>query len=157
MHHLQGVSMQAMSIDCLNTAKHFCLSDCINTLESSSAQVRQTFSRYTQEHQTMADDWFKLMERRGWYQVPPARPESRTQMAGFINSLQSGISGQYTGAGTTQSTAGQYNYSQTYGGGSQYGWGQGGFGSQLYGRQSAAQQQGGMYSGASVSGQQYLK
>ena len=62
---MQGVSLQAMSIDCLNTSKHFTLVDCINTLESSSSQVRQAFSRLTQEHQSMADDWFRLIQR-GW-------------------------------------------------------------------------------------------
>lgn len=157
MHNISGISLQAMSIDCLNTAKHFTLVDCINTLESSSAEVRQSFSRLTQDHQSMADDWFRLMNRRGWYQVPEARPEIRSQVAGFLNSMQSGFtSGQVAGMGSTMSPPGQYNYTHTYGGGSQYGYGQGGFGSQIYGQQSAAQEQGGMLTSSSMPGQ-YLR
>lgn len=141
------VSMQAMSIDCLNTAKQFTITECFNTLESSSAQCRQSFSRMTQEHQSMADDWFRLMHRRGWYQVPEARPEIRTQIASFVSSMQSSMQSPFSGAGST-AQSGQFGYGQSFGSGNQYGYGQGGFGSQIYGQQSAAMQPGGMYTGS---------
>jgi hypothetical protein len=153
----QGVSLQAMSIDCLNTSKHFTIIDCINTLESANSQVRQAFSRLTQEHQSMADDWFRLMERRGWYQVPEARPEIRTQMANFVNTMQTSMRSM---PGQSYTSAAQPSYGfghQTFG--SQSGYGQGGFGSQIYGQQSAAQYQSspmsGM-SGTSFGSSQYL-
>lgn len=158
---IQGVSPQAMSIDCLNTSKHFSIIDCINTLESSSAQIRQTFGRLTQEHQAMADDWFRLMARRGWYQVHEARPETRTQVANFMNTMQTSMQSNIPSQTfSTASQPGQYGFgSQTYA--SQSGYGQGGFGSQIYGRQSAAQYQGSPMTGMSGSswgnqGTQYL-
>lgn len=153
----QGVSLQAMSIDCLNTSKHFTIIDCINTLESSSSQVRQAFSRLTQEHQSMADDWFRLMQRRGWYQVPDARPEVRTQMANFINNISSAVQTMPGQSFTSVSQPNQYGLgTQTFG--SQSGYGQGGFGSQIYGQQSAAQYQNSPMTGVSTSfGNQYLR
>ena len=150
---MQGVILQAMSIDCLNTSKHFTLVDCINTLESSSSQVRQAFSRLTQEHQSMADDWFRLMHNRGWYQVPEVRPEVRTQVANWINSIQTNMTGQqFT---TSPQTTGQYSMTSPTYGGPQYGYGQGGFGSQIYGQQSAAQVS--PVTGTSYMNQQYLR
>lgn len=148
---IQGVSPQAMSIDCLNTSKHFTIIDSMNTLESSSSQIRQTFSRLTQEHQAMADDWFRLMHRRGWYQVHEARPESRTQTANFLNTMQTSIQSQMPGQPQTFTTGTQptsYSFgSQTYS--PQSGYGQGGFGSQIHGRQSAAQYHGSPMTGMS--------
>lgn len=159
----QGISPQVISIDCLNTSKHFSIIDCINTLESSSSQVRQTFNRLTQEHQSMADDWYRLMQRRGWYQVQEARPESRTQTANFINSIQSSIQSSIPGQSFTASSQPVSQYGgghQVYGGSSQYGYGQGGFGPQISSQQSAAQYQGSPVSGApgtSWGSGQYLK
>lgn len=151
----QGISLQAMSIDCLNTSKHFTLVDCINTLEASSSQVRQAFSRLTQEHQAMADEWFRLMHNRGWYQVPEARPEVRTQVANWINSLQTNMMGTGQQTFTTSPQPSQYGITGPTYGGPQYGYGQGGFGSQIYGQQSAAQAS--PISGTSSVNQQYLK
>jgi len=152
-----GVSLQAMSIDCLNTSKHFAIVDCINTLESSSSQVRQAFGRLTQEHQSMADDWFRLMNRRGWYQVSEARPEARSQVANFINSMQTAMQTSIPGQTFTSAAQPSYGFGQF---GSQSGYGQGGFGSQIYGQQSAAQYQSspvtGMY-GTTQGSSQYLR
>ena len=155
----QGVSPQAISIDCLNTSKHLSIIDCMNTLESSSSQVRQAFGRFTQEHQAMADDWFRLMERRGWYQVQEARPESRTQTANFINSMQTSMQSSIPGQSfsTSVQPTSQYGLGNQNYGGTQYGYGQGGFGSQIYGQQSAAHYQSSPMSGTSFGSQQYLK
>ena len=140
MNLQQGsISLQGMSIDCLNTAKHFSLVDSFNSLESSNPQVRQAFSRTAQDHKSMAEDWFQLMHRRGWYQVPDARPEIKSQVSNFINSLQSNI-------GAQQTTAGQQTFGQTFGG----------YGQQNYGTQTVAQQGG--YQGSGMqAGQKYLR
>ncbi|NLO89864.1 MAG: spore coat protein [Clostridia bacterium] len=103
-----SISLQAMSIDCLNTIKHFALIDTINVLESANSQVRQTLMRTTQEHMSMAEDWFQLMNRRGWYQVPEARPEVRNQLNNFVSSVQSNIGQRIT-------TGGQAGYQTPYG------------------------------------------
>jgi len=103
-----SISLQAMSIDCLNTIKHFALADSVSVLESSNAQVRQTLMRTAQEHMSMAEDWFQLMHRRGWYQVPEARPEVRSQLNNFVSSVQSNIGQQIT-------TGGQAGYQTSYG------------------------------------------
>lgn len=153
-----GVSLQAMSIDCLNTSKHFSIIDCINTLESSSSQVRQAFSRFTQEHQSMADDWFRLMSRRGWYPIQEARPEAISQMTNFINTMQSSMQSNIPGQSFTSASQPSFGIPQTYG--SNLGYGQGGFGSQIYGQQSAAQYQSTPMSGVSGStwgSSQYLR
>lgn len=158
MQQQMGVSLQAMSIDCLNTSKHFSIIDCINTLESSSSQVRQAFSRLTQEHQSMADDWFRLMSRRGWYQVQEARPEAISQVANHISTLQTSMQSTMPGQSFTSASQPSYGVPHSYG--SQPGYGQGGFGSQIYGQQSAAQYQSspmsGM-SGPSWGSSQYLR
>jgi len=114
-----SISLQGMCIDCLNSIKHFALVEAFNTLESSNPQVRQAFNRMAQEHQSMAEDWFQLMHRRGWYQVPNARPEIRSHVNNFISSLQSNM-------GMYQMATGQV--------------GQQMYGQQTYGQQSVAQQ-----------------
>jgi len=129
-----NISLQGMSIDCLNTIKHFALVEAFNMLESSNPQVRQAFNRMAQEHQSMAEDWFRLMHRRGWYQVPDARPEIRSQVNNFISSLQSNM-------GIHQMATGQV--------------GQQMYGQQTYGQQSVAQQ--GRTQGTGMQGtQKYL-
>jgi len=129
-----NISLQGMSIDCLNTIKHFALVEAFNMLESSNPQVRQAFNRMAQEHQSMAEDWFRLMHRRGWYHVPDARPEIRSQVNNFISSLQSNM-------GIHQMATGQV--------------GQQMYGQQTYGQQSVAQQ--GRTQGTGMQGtQKYL-
>lgn len=126
--HQNSISLQGMSMDCLNTLKFFSVSEASNILESSSPQIRQKFQRMAQEHQSMAGEWFQLMHRRGWYPVSEARPESINQTLSHISSLQSGIS-QSTGM-----YMGQQNYEPHYG--QQYSYG----GHQSYGQQTVASQ-----------------
>ncbi|HBT20867.1 MAG TPA: hypothetical protein DEA47_05860 [Peptococcaceae bacterium] len=106
-----SLSLQAMSIDCLNTIKHFALVNAFSVLESSNAKIRQTLMRTAQEHMSMAEDWFQLMNRRGWYQVPEARPEVRSQLNSFVSSVQSNITKKSAEGGqTVYQTYGQQSY-----------------------------------------------
>lgn len=118
--HQGGISLQAMAIDCLSSCKHFCLEDSFNTLESSNAQVRQMFQQMAQQHQSMAEDWFQLMNSRGWYQVPDVRPEVRNQVSSFINSLRASMNVGMAAGNVQQYGQGQFGYGQqTYGDGRQ--------------------------------------
>ncbi|NLK01230.1 MAG: spore coat protein [Clostridia bacterium] len=96
MQH-NSISPQGMSMDCLNTLKHFTVSESFNILECSTPHIRNKFQKMSQEHQAMAEDWFQLMHRRGWYPVSEARPEKIKQTLSQISSLQSGISDQFQG------------------------------------------------------------
>ena len=96
------VSPVSISIDCLGTTKYQALLDTDGALESATPQIKQMYTRMTQEHLAMADEWFRLMNSRGWYQVPQARPETVAQA---VNHIQTVIS-------QAQSTAAQANIQQ---------------------------------------------
>jgi len=65
-----------------------------------------------QEHTAMADEWFRLMNSRGWYQVSQARPESVTKSISNLQNIVSQVQGIPAQAGIQQ-------YQQTQGIGAQ--------------------------------------
>ncbi|MCL5935034.1 MAG: spore coat protein [Firmicutes bacterium] len=97
MPYRQQISPVSISIDCLNSTKYLVLRDAVDAVKTASPQLKQVYSRMTQEHLAMQDEWFRLMNSRGWYQVAPAQPNTITQT---INQIQTVIS-------QTQGTAGQ--------------------------------------------------
>ncbi|MFZ5646042.1 MAG: spore coat protein [Bacillota bacterium] len=84
-HH--QISPVSMSIDCLNSTKYMILRDAQGMMETATPQLKQAFARMTQDHVTMADEWFRLMNSRGWYNVSQARPESVTALATQIQTV----------------------------------------------------------------------
>lgn len=96
-----SISPQGIATDCLNSSKFLVISDAFESLECSTPQIRDTFVRMNQQHLRMADEWYRLMSRKGWYQVPQARPEIQSQVASHINTMGSQIMGSaYTQAST---------------------------------------------------------
>ncbi|MEW6572284.1 MAG: spore coat protein [Bacillota bacterium] len=89
MPYYQQVSPISIAIDCLNSTKYLVLRDAYGAMETTTPQLRHAFSRMAQEHLGMADEWFRLMQSRGWYQVPQARPE---MVAQAMNQFQTVIS-----------------------------------------------------------------
>ncbi|MFZ5652352.1 MAG: spore coat protein [Bacillota bacterium] len=87
MPYHQQISPISMSIDCLNSTKYQIFKDAHVVMESASPQLKQVFSRMTQDHVAMADEWFRLMNSRGWYNVSQARPESVAQTASHLQSV----------------------------------------------------------------------
>lgn len=79
MPYHQQVSPVSISIDCLNSTKYPVLRDAYGAMETATPQLRQAYNRMSQEHLALADEWFRLMNSRGWYQVPQARPEIVSQ------------------------------------------------------------------------------
>ncbi len=88
----QQVSPVGISIDCLNSAKYQALRDVNGVMESATPQLKQVYSRMAQDHLAMADEWFRMMNSRGWYQVLQARPEivsqAMTQLQNVISQAQ---------------------------------------------------------------------
>lgn len=82
-----NMSPQSLAIDCLNSLKFLSICDAFETLESSTPQIREMFSRASQEHARMADEWFRLMSRKGWYQMVPARMDIQSQVASHLNNM----------------------------------------------------------------------
>jgi spore coat protein CotF len=76
-----------MAIDCLNSTKYLVLRDAYGAMETATPQLRQAFSRMAQEHLAMADEWFGLMQSRGWYQVFQARPEMLAQTMNHVQTV----------------------------------------------------------------------
>lgn len=87
MPYRQQISPISMSIDCLNSTKYQIFKDAHVVMESANPQLKQAFSRMTQEHVAMADEWFRLMNSRGWYNVSQAKPESIAQAASQLQNV----------------------------------------------------------------------
>jgi len=87
MPYRQQISPVSISIDCLNSTKYLMLRDAYSATETATPQLKQAYARMAQEHLAMADEWFRLMNSRGWYQVPQARPEIVTQTVSQIQSV----------------------------------------------------------------------
>jgi spore coat protein CotF len=87
MPYHQQLSPVSISIDCLNSTKYMAERDTSGALEAATPQLKQIYSRMAQEHLAMADEWFRLMNSRGWYQVSQARPEMIAQTMNQIQSL----------------------------------------------------------------------
>lgn len=85
----QQLSPASMAIDCLNSTKYLVLRDAYATMETATPQLKQAFNRMAQDHLSMADDWFRLMNNRGWYQVPQARPEILNQIMNQVQTITS--------------------------------------------------------------------
>ncbi|MFW5787488.1 MAG: spore coat protein [Halanaerobiales bacterium] len=83
------ISVQSISTDCLNSAKYLVLRDSYVTLESATPQVKQTVRSMFDDHIQMADDWFRLMSSKGWYNVPQASSSFTNQMVGQIQDFSS--------------------------------------------------------------------
>ncbi len=113
MPYHQQISAVSVAIDCLNSAKYLALRDTQGAMEASTPQLRQAYSRMTQEHLAMADEWFRLMNSRGWYQVSQARPEMVAQTINQLQSIVAQVQGPPVQAGfqpyqTAQGTLGQF-------------------------------------------------
>ncbi|MCL6612069.1 MAG: spore coat protein [Peptococcaceae bacterium] len=93
MPHHQQVSPVCIAIDCLNSTKYLAQLDTKGVLEASTPQLKQAFSRMNQDHVAMADEWFRLMNSRGWYQVAQARPETVTQAMSHLQTVISQTQG----------------------------------------------------------------
>jgi len=106
MPYNQQVSPVGIAIDCLNSIKHMASLDTKGALETATPQLKQAYSRMNQEHLAMADEWFRLMHSRSWYQVSMARPESVTQSLSHLHSVVNQIQG-------TSAQAGFQQYQQT--------------------------------------------
>lgn len=82
------LSTQSIAIDCLNSTKYLILRDSYGTMESASPQIRQVFSDMTIDHLKMAEDWFRLMENRGWYKIAQASSGLINQSYNHLQSLE---------------------------------------------------------------------
>lgn len=110
----QQISPISISIDCLNSTKYLMLRDTYAVMETSTPQLKQAFSRMAQEHVSMADEWFRLMKSRGWYQVNSARPEMVSATMSHLQALTSQIQGTAGQTGTqtgAQQAPTYYQYS----------------------------------------------
>lgn len=102
MPYSQQISPVGVAIECLNSTKYLASLDTKGVLEASTPQLKQAYSRMNQEHMAMADEWFRLMNSRGWYQVSQARPESVTQALSQLQAVISQIQGIPAQAGLQQ-------------------------------------------------------
>jgi spore coat protein CotF len=87
----QQLSPVSMAIDCLNNMKYLLLRDAFGIMETATPQLKQTINRMNQDHLSMADDWFRLMNNRGWYQVPQARPDIVSQLMSQVQTITSQV------------------------------------------------------------------
>jgi spore coat protein CotF len=102
-----SLSPQSIAIDCLNSSKFLALTDAFEVLECSTPQIKDIFARMNQQHITMADEWYRLMARKGWYQTTQVRPELQSQVSSHINNLTA----QMSTTAYTQPGAPAYQYS----------------------------------------------
>ena len=79
-HQSNQLSPISIAIDCLSTSKFLAMSDNISAMETATQQLRQSYYQMAQQHLQLAEEWFHLMQSRGWYQVPPARQELLAQL-----------------------------------------------------------------------------
>ncbi|MFZ5642055.1 MAG: spore coat protein [Bacillota bacterium] len=105
MPYNQQVSPISIAIDCLNSTKYLALRDTYGAMESATPQMKQAYSRMTQEHLAMQEEWFRLMNSRGWYQVSQARPELAAQTMSQIQNIIAQARG-------TAANIGQQQYQQ---------------------------------------------
>lgn len=89
------ISTVGMAIDSLNTAKFMALCDMQNILETGSPDLRNLYLRMAQDHQNMANEWFRLMQGRGWYQVVPGRADVAAQLTSHMQRMASAVDVNY--------------------------------------------------------------
>jgi len=82
------LSDHVICVDCLETSKHNAVDDTLATLESSTPEVRNAFSRMIQEHLQLNDEIFRYMNSRGWYNVRAANQTALSQVAQQYQQVQ---------------------------------------------------------------------
>lgn len=76
--------------DCLITAKSMAVRNTFSALDCSTPKVRQAFAKISQDHLNMADEVFRLMQKRGWYAVQEAVPQHLSQVASEFQATTGG-------------------------------------------------------------------
>jgi len=70
------MSSKAIATSFLEASKFMAVENTRTALECSTPQVRRAFTRMIDDHLRMAEDWFEVMERKGWYKVLPGDEET---------------------------------------------------------------------------------
>ncbi|MHB0885531.1 MAG: spore coat protein [Bacillota bacterium] len=65
------MSPKAIATNFLEGSKFMAVESTRTALECSTPQVRRAFSRMIDDHLRLAEDWFEVMERKGWSRVVP--------------------------------------------------------------------------------------
>ncbi len=65
------MSPKSIATSFLEGSKFMAVESTRTALECSTPQIRRAFSRMIDDHLRLAEDWFELMERKGWYRVMP--------------------------------------------------------------------------------------
>ncbi len=89
------ISPKSIATSFLEGAKFMAVEDTRAALESATPQVRRTFSRMVDDQLRLAEDWFEVMERKGWYKVVPANDETLNMIRSEARSM-----GAYGGTGS---------------------------------------------------------
>ncbi|MHB8928034.1 MAG: spore coat protein [Bacillota bacterium] len=70
------MSPKSIATDFLEASKFMAVENTRTALECATPQVRRTFARMADDHLRLAEDWFEVMERKGWYKVVPGDEET---------------------------------------------------------------------------------
>ncbi|HEY3314546.1 MAG TPA: spore coat protein [Bacillota bacterium] len=101
MTHVTGqygpgrLSPKSIATSFLEGAKFMAVEDTRSALESATPQVRRAFARMADDQLRVHEDWFEVMERKGWYKVVPANNETLNMVRAEARTI-----GAYGGTGS---------------------------------------------------------